>query len=620
MRIIKPENWIPSDGINLENAADNSVRSVVNTLVVAGPGAGKTELLAQKASYLFQTNLCSDPRKILAISFKTDAASNLKERVIKRCGKEIESRFVSVTYDAFSKSILDHFRFALPEEYRPASDYAVNDDTVIDAAFKRAGYNNPMQLNHSKLKNQYEIILSSVSFPFTKEGLSERVWKLLLKGFDDNPAALTFKMMNILAIYIIRTNPKIKKCLQITYQHVFLDEFQDTTGLQYDLVKSCFKNSSSLLTAVGDNKQRIMLWAGALKTVFTKFQSDFGANKHQLLMNHRSAPKLVELQRMMYTSLEEPDVPIKVSDKWSMEDGKVSLLMTSDEDIEAEIVASDILQKINAGRQPNELCVLCKQTPDKYTFRLIERLRKYNICARIENEYQDLLKEPIIELLMTWLNLAINRKSPKNWELILNTTVEFMGADADPTGRAYSECQTKTMEELDRTEEIMQRVTSESDFSSVVNNVIAFLGESNVRATFPQYSQGTYLADNITKFKKLFWVELASTSLDWSVALENFEGLHSVPIMTIHKSKGLEYETVYFVGLEDAAFWNFKNQPQEDRCAFFVALSRAKSEVVFTYSDQRSKTWNMEQSHENINEFFELLSKPNVANVVDLRS
>ncbi len=619
MRIVKPENWTPSDGIKLEAAADISVRSVVNTLVVAGPGAGKTELLAQKASYLFQTGLCQDPRKILAISFKTDAAANLKERVIKRCGKEVESRFVSVTYDAFSKSILDHFRFALPEEYRPASDYTVNDDAVIDAAFKKAGYNNPLRLKPSMLKKKYEDFLSSVSFPFRKEGLSERVWKLLLEGFDEYPATLTFKMMNFLAIYIIRTNPKIKKCLQITYQHVFLDEFQDTTGLQYNLVKCCFQNSSSLLTAVGDNKQRIMLWAGALKTVFTEFQSDFGADKHQLLMNHRSAPKLVALQRMMYASLQEPDTQIQVSDKWLQDDGVVTLLMTNDEEIEARTVAADIFQNVNAGRQPNEFCVLCKQTPDKYTFRLIEQLREYNICARIENEYQDLLKEPIIGILIAWLGLAINRKSPKNWEMILNTVVEFFGADTDPTGRAYCECQTKTMEELDRTKATMLQVSSESDFFIIIDNVIAFLGEQNIKAAFPQYSQGTYMADNITKFKKLFWPELASKNMDWSIALENFEGLHSVPIMTIHKSKGLEYETVYFVGLEDAAFWNFKNQPQEDRCAFFVALSRAKSEVVFTYSDQRSKTRNLNQSHRNINEFFELLRKPNVANIVDLR-
>ncbi len=71
MKIIAPEKWIPCDGIVLEDNANAAVRTNRNVLVIAGPGAGKTELLAQKASYLFQTNICKDPQKILAISFKT---------------------------------------------------------------------------------------------------------------------------------------------------------------------------------------------------------------------------------------------------------------------------------------------------------------------------------------------------------------------------------------------------------------------------------------------------------------------------------------------------------------------------------------------------------------------
>ena len=128
MRIVAPEKWSPCDGIVLEECANCAVRTQKNVLVIAGPGAGKTELLEQKASYLFQTNICRFPQKILAISFKKDAAENLKKRVVKRCGDEIESRFMSMTYDAFSKSILDHFHFALPENLRPAVSYLVNDN------------------------------------------------------------------------------------------------------------------------------------------------------------------------------------------------------------------------------------------------------------------------------------------------------------------------------------------------------------------------------------------------------------------------------------------------------------------------------------------------------------
>ena len=137
---VTPDKWIPCDGIVLEENAETAVKETDNNiLVIAGPGAGKTELLAQKASYLFQTNICSDPQKILAISFKNDAADNLKKRVIKRCGSDVESRFVSLTYDAFAKGIVDHFIYALPKELRPNCEYAVNDDEAIDAAFKKAG-------------------------------------------------------------------------------------------------------------------------------------------------------------------------------------------------------------------------------------------------------------------------------------------------------------------------------------------------------------------------------------------------------------------------------------------------------------------------------------------------
>ncbi|MFR4087038.1 MAG: UvrD-helicase domain-containing protein [Dysosmobacter sp.] len=97
-----------------------SAAATRHVLVVAGPGAGKTGLLAQKAAFLFQTDRCREPQKILAISFKTDAAQNLRERVEQRCGKDIRGRFVSMTYDAFAKSILDHFLYALPDELRPA--------------------------------------------------------------------------------------------------------------------------------------------------------------------------------------------------------------------------------------------------------------------------------------------------------------------------------------------------------------------------------------------------------------------------------------------------------------------------------------------------------------------
>ena len=117
----------------------------------------KNGIAGAKAAFLFQTNQCEEPQKILAISFKTDAAQNLKERVEKRCGEDVKGRFMSMTYDAFAKSILDHFLYALPDELRPVSNYLVNDSDTIDAAFRSLGYRNPCGFTPSRLKAEYDV-------------------------------------------------------------------------------------------------------------------------------------------------------------------------------------------------------------------------------------------------------------------------------------------------------------------------------------------------------------------------------------------------------------------------------------------------------------------------------
>jgi DNA helicase-2/ATP-dependent DNA helicase PcrA len=125
---ISEAKWLPADGLELEPSAVNVVKSDTNCYVLAGPGAGKTELLAQRACYLLQTNKCTRPKKILAISFKRDAARNILERVKKRCGDELARRFSSLTYDAFAKRLFDQFKNSLPLEYRPNLQYDVLTD------------------------------------------------------------------------------------------------------------------------------------------------------------------------------------------------------------------------------------------------------------------------------------------------------------------------------------------------------------------------------------------------------------------------------------------------------------------------------------------------------------
>ena len=165
---------------------------------------------------------------------------------------------------------------------------------------------------------------------------------------------------------------------------------------------------------------------------------------------------------------------------------------------------------------------------------------------------------------------------------------------------------------------VENEIEYEIGLRSVINEIINLFGMSAIKAHFPAYQQRDYFEKLVEKFEIYLEDELQKTSYDWILALENFFGKNSVPIMTIHKSKGLEYSAVYFVGLEDGAFWSFKSQPDEDRCAFFVAISRAKKYLMFTYCSYRAKLKFPRQSHKDINEFFELLQTPGVAEIQEI--
>lgn len=614
MKRINKEIWEPSDGIILEESAKQSITSQNNILVIAGPGAGKTELLAQKATYLLQTNLCKDPQKILAISFKTDAAQNLKERVERRCGQDAKSRFSSMTYDAFFKRILDHFLYALPEELRPNTDYLINDLKIIEQAFIHQGASLDGTVN-SKFNKHHDKTLKETILPLNTNDFGGKIWTLLLKGFDNHKATLTFKMINKLADYIILTNEQIKLAIQKTYSHVFLDEFQDTTDLQYKFIKDCFLGSNSIITAVGDNKQRIMLWAGAMKNVFEIYNEEFKSDQKVLLMNHRSAPKLVELQRKMYESLQEENLDIKYSEKWNSSDGEINLFISDNEELEANAIANDIEKKICKGIKPNDICILCKQKPQDYSQAIEKALKEKGIRSRIEIDYQDLIKEPIIQLILDIVSCSINIKQAQKWETIKDCVINIFSINSDTA--TYEELQNQI---FDLRNKLKNMIEQKCDISDIINTINSFLDTNRIKAYFPAYSQGKYFDTILDRFIKLFNIEFAEANQNWQNAIDNFCGLNSIPIMTIHKSKGLEYSAVYFVGLEDSAFWNFKNQPEEDRCTFFVALSRAKCSVTFTFSNVRSGLKYPKQKKDAINEFFELLQYSGIANVIFYRN
>lgn len=617
MKKIDPKDWIPSDGMILEENALRIVKSLEHELVIAGPGAGKTELLAQKASFLLQTNECKFPRKILAISFKKDAARNLKERVEMRCGQELALRFDSLTFDAFALQIFSRFKNALPEHYLCSDNYEVVADEgfilglyeEIDASFVRNSLSYFDERDSYKLRKllpfHYSIDFKNGIGNDPSENVRYQVWQKILQA---ETVLLTYKSIMLLAEQIILTNPKIKQYLQATYQYIFLDEVQDTTSLQYNIFKNCFLNSDAKFTAVGDDKQRIMKWAGALDTIFEDFENDVGTSRTSLDMNFRCAPRIVELLNYLSEHLLKKTEKAIANPKWDKDHGECLVWKFSNPDEEKEKIYLEIQRWINQDNvQPRDICILVKQQLNRYAGDIIEYLNSKGIFARDESQYQDILSDELSLFILHFLYLVSGKEHRDSREYSLNFFINISQAQDDTS-------LLRLTKEFSSQIKVFQEKIKALSFDEWWGDFLKWIFSYALEANYPKYNNDAFLSLTIQNIKTLISTDLNKSGLDLQSSIESIFGLSSIPVMTIHRSKGLEYHSVIFIGLEDGAFWTYQNQQDEDQCAFFVALSRAKERIVFTFSNIRADNYGniRSQSTESIDEIYAVLKNSGV--------
>ena len=540
--MITADAWQPADGLTLEPNALRAAKEQVHCLALtAGPGAGKTEMLAQRADFLLRTGTCRYPKRILAISFKVDASSNLKERVKRRCGSELASRFDSYTFHAFAKRIIDRFRPVLTGEY------------ALDAGYKIAD---------------------------RKPGPS----RSLIEFADLVP----------LAIQILQKSEMARNAIRQTYSDVFLDEFQDCTNLQYELLKLAFQGTSIRLTAVGDTKQKIMGWAGALDGIFQTFSADFAATPLNMYRNFRSKPRLLRLQNEIIRVLDPASV--MPDEQLVGDEGEVFAWRFEDSRKEAEYLAGLIDGWIKTEQlSPAEIAVLISKQLDLYADHLMAALEARGIPFRNEQQMQDITVEPAARLIVDYLSCLYGQREPKAWIRLMNQLVLFADEDIQSNAR----------KDLDRLIKQQRKEAAIADlvaepFSGWWEFVRAFLKQISLEtlvALSPDYESHERLKE-VVRSTKARIEELLELEPDLPKALERFSDDQAVRILTIHKSKGLEFDTVIIMAVENEIF--FGNQA-ENRCAYFVGVSRAKRRLILTHAEHRerpaeAKRWDIHRS------------------------
>lgn len=535
--MIKPERWVPSPGIRLERNAWEAIRERERSVVLtAGPGAGKTEVLAQRADFLLRTNACRYPKRILAVSFKTDASRNLKQRVQLRCGWDYSSRFDSVTFHGFAKRIIDRFHPVLVDE-------ALSQDYEIGPEYIRG-------------------------------------------------QQITFKHLLPFALRIVKESAIARNAIRQSYTHVFLDEFQDCTADQYELIRLLFHGTPAILTAVGDTKQTIMGWAGALEGIFETYADDFDARPLRLFLNFRSQPALLRMQNDVIREIEAEAV--MPDDLAKGEGGEILAGNFRNAAEEAEAIANLIQRWITQdGIPPSEIAVLMPRQVEEYGKFLMLRLTDLGIAHRNDHDLQDFLKEPAVSLVVDYLTCLYGQGEAEAWSRLMDHFTPF--EDDDSRSSAQRIFEETYQAHLKKVKQERKTANPYESWWVLANEFLKKLGLSSVSALSADYRSKARLLEVVREVRDRIKALLAIEP-DLLRALARLSDDSAVRFLTMHKSKGLEFHSVVVLGVEKQTFWG---QLEQERCVFFVGVSRAKHRLVLTTADYRSRPKNVRRWDEH---------------------
>jgi superfamily I DNA/RNA helicase len=533
----------------------------------------------------------------------------------------LSNRFTSVTFDAFTKGLVDRFLAAIPADWRPTERYDIDfpprwkiEKFLAGSLARWPGETPDFRPNtfESRWVGAHRLPVNRNTPKTATEFVIQCWWDKLLRS--EHSSKLTFVALNRLAELLLRAVPHVKRALQLTYPFVFVDEFQDTTYAQYDFLLSAFSGGAISVTAVGDNKQRIMTWAGARIDAFEQFSHDFNSASIPLLFNFRSSPELVQIQHFVAKALDQ-GVTLPKSQSVSIIDGDVAQVWCSTQiSDEMEYLASWLVTDMRErGNTPRHYAILVKQRADIFENNLAIPLLERGIRVRNESKkigqttLQDLLSDDFSCAAIAMVRLGTSRQVPRAWELCVNTVRDLRAvppSDDVAERRVESEFES-FLKDLRKT---MKDIAPTKDNAHLVaNKIVDFLGLKEFSRSYVQYSTGDLLEIMVEAFCEHL-AESAESATSWEACVNSFEGVDQVPLMTVHKSKGLEYDTIVFLGLDDQTWWSHTPGNVEGLATFFVALSRAKQRAIFTFCSERG-------GRVKVDELFQLLTSAGVPEI-----
>jgi len=613
------------------NPAQREAVEAINgpVLILAGPGSGKTRVIAHRVAYLIK--VCGvSPRRIMSVTFTNKAAREMEERLHRLVSGAVADLTLG-TFHAICARILRRDGKAISIEPR----FVIYDEedqlSLIKRGIQEIGLD-PKQFAPRAIRSAISAAKSRMLTPedYMQRSRSyfdevagrvyERYQQLLTES-----NALDFDDLLMKAAQLFRNSPEILSKYQERYLHILVDEFQDTNLVQYELVKQLAGKNHNICV-VGDPDQSIYSWRSADLRNILSFEKDYPDAKLVLLeQNYRSTKMILETASYVISANQQR----KPKDLWTdNEEGELTTVVeTYTEQEEAQFVVNEIERLVGRGEAKLGDCAVMYRTNAQSRV-LEEAFVRYGTPYKLVAGTRFYERREVKDVI-AYLRLIQNPYDSVSLLRVINVPTRGIGQRslgelsgwANSLGISRYEALQLVAESGDNEEHrhpFSQRIARAlAGFGSLMKELIARGRELNVVDLFDLVVKSSgykdYLLsgpdgderwDNVLElrtvaqqYRDLKPVDDLAAFLEGVTLVSDVDGLDetsgAATLITLHQAKGLEFPVVFIVGMEDGILPHFKcfddpGQMEEERRLCYVGITRAERRVYLIRAFRRS--------------------------------
>ena len=578
-------------------------------LVLAGAGSGKTRVLTERIVNLINNGV--SPYNILAITFTNKAAREMRERVYNSIEEEANKIFIGTFHSLGLKIVREN---ASVIGY--SNNVTILDRDDVNTLIKRFMKELNLDTEHYPVKS----ILNKISFA-KNEGLSPDEFDKFAKAPLDMAACKVYKMYEsalkrsnsvdfddllILPLRIFKKDKSVLEKYQEHFKYILVDEYQDTNMVQYDMCKLLASKYRNLFV-VGDMDQSIYSFRFANYMNVINFEKDNKDAKVIVLdENYRSTNNILNAANDVIKNNKER----KEKNLWSSKgDGdKIKYIRCDNEQEEASTVVRLTKELLDKGEKPSEIAVLYRTNGQSRVFE--EAFLKENIPFKIVGSYFFYNRKEIKDLI-SYMHLIYNNNDDASLERVINVPRRGIGSKTIERLRREASISDKSMFEVVSSgkelgfKNLIIDLTNESKNTDLVGLVDVILYKTGIRKELEEKNdlESEIRLENLNEFKSIALAFQEKGIFSLEEFLENIslvsdkneykEVDDGINLMTLHSAKGLEFNDVFLVGMEEGIFphnrsFESESELEEERRLCYVGITRAKEHLWLMNAKKRT--------------------------------